>query len=122
MKLFSNSIFLAGLCVFSPGVLASNFADCILDKMPGVSNGAASAAVFQSCGQEYQDRYEGVVRGSGKGLFGFKDGNACVVKLAKETVFQPAATAIAVACRCLYDDPQFRGQTCANFFLQSNNR
>lgn len=122
MKSFSNSIVLAGLCFLSPGALAGNFAECILDNMPGASNGATSAAIFQSCGHEYQDRYSGVVRGSGKGLFGYKDGNACIVKLAKETVFQPAASAIAVACRCLYDDPQFRGQTCADFFQQLNNR
>ena len=62
------------------------------------------------------------LRTRGLGAAGERQREACIVKLAKETVFQPAASAIAVACRCLYDDPQFRGQTCADFFQQLNNR
>jgi len=122
MKSFSNGIVLAGLCFLSPGALAGNFAECILDDMPGASNGAASGAVFRSCSQAYPEKYYGVIKGSGKGMFGFKDGNACTIKKGKATTFQPAASAIAVACGCLYDTPQVEGQTCANFFEQLNLR
>jgi hypothetical protein len=112
------------LCVLfiSPIAWAGNFAECILSKMPGSANAATSGAVYQTCSQDFPDRYAGVIRGSGKGLFGYKDGNACIIKKGKETSFQPAASSIAVACRCLYDDPQFRGQTCSDFFQQLNSR
>ena len=97
---------------------AANFATCILDKMPGTQNGAVHAAVFQTCGQEHPSRYSGVEKGSGRGLFGFSDGNACTLKKAASTSFQPSAGAIAIACRCLYDQQQANGQMCANFFDQ----
>lgn len=99
-------------------VHAANFATCLLDKLPGTQNGAVHAAVFQTCGQEYPSRYSGVEKGSGRGIFGFSDGNACTLKKAASTSFQPSAGAIAVACRCLYDKQQANGQMCANFFDQ----
>lgn len=112
----------AVLLLASCSAVAGNFAECILDDMPGASNGVATGAVFRSCSQSFPGQYHGVVKGSGKGLFGFKNGNECTIKKAKATTFQPAASAISVACGCLYDLPQFDGQTCANFFEQLNNR
>lgn len=108
----------AALTFFSTSTFAANFATCILDKMPGTQNGAVHAAVFQTCGQEHPSRYSGVEKGSGRGIFGFSDGNACTLKKAASTSFQPSAGAIAVACRCLYDKQQANGQMCANFFDQ----
>jgi len=86
---------------------AGNFAECILDKMPGSSNFATNTAVFLACGQEYPNRYLEIRRGSGRGLLGFKDGNACTIKKAAGTTFPASAGAIAVACRCLYDEPPY---------------
>lgn len=97
---------------------AANYATCILDKMPGTQNGAAHAAVIQTCIQEHPAGYSGVAKGSGRGLFGYADGNACTIKKAASTSFQPAAVAISSACRCLYDKAQSDGQMCANFFDQ----
>ncbi|WP_127806795.1 hypothetical protein [Hydrogenophaga sp. NH-16] len=99
-------------------VQAGNFASCILEKMPGSSNAATNAAVFQSCSAENPSLYRGVKMGSGRGLFGYKDGNACIIKLAASTQFQPAAASIAAACRCLYNKPPFDGATCADAFGQ----
>lgn len=93
--------------------LAGNFAECIISKMPGTSNAAATRAVVQSCGNDHPLRYSGVLRGEGRGIFGYKSGNACMIKEGKSTTFPMAAGAIALACRCLYDEPEFRGQTCA---------
>lgn len=95
---------------------AANFATCLLDKLPGTQNGAVHAAVFQTCGQEHPSLYSGVEKGSGRGIFGFSDGNACTLKKAASTSFQPSAGAIAVACRCLYDKPVIEGASCSSDF------
>jgi hypothetical protein len=108
----------AALALASAPTWAGDFATCILDNMPGASNGATNAAVLQSCSREHPGRYSTIKKGSGRGLFGFDDGNACVIKKAKDTSYQPAAIAISSACRCLYDKAQSDGEMCANFFDQ----
>lgn len=109
---------IAALTLATTPAWAGNFATCVLDKMPGVQNAATSMAVMQTCRSEHPSWYSGVEKGSGRGIFGFSDGNACIIKKAASTPFQPAATAIAIACRCLYDKASQDGQMCANFFDQ----
>lgn len=104
------------LVVLSVPSWAGDFATCVLDKMPGSSNGATHAAVIQACGGEHPGRFFNIKKGSGRGLFGFKDGNACTIDKAKQTSFQPSAGVIAVACRCLYDKASMENDTCANPF------
>jgi hypothetical protein len=91
---------------------AGNYAECILDKMPGTSNAPAAFAVSKSCTTEYAGQYGTVERGSGLGLFGFKDPEACIIKRSRDTAQPNAAFMIAAACRCLYGKPEFKGQTC----------
>ena len=117
MRLFPALLLLAAAPAF-----AGNFATCILDKMPGTQNGATHAAVVQSCGQEHPARYSGVIKGDGRGLFGFSDGNACIIKKAPSTSYQPAAGAIAFACRCLYEKPVIEGANCSSDFDPSTAR
>lgn len=105
-----------GLALLASGVSAADFATCILEKMPGSSNGATNSAVFQTCISEHPGGYVNVKQGAGRGLFGFKDGNACTIDIAKQTSFQPSAGAIAIACRCLYNKAFLPDQTCANPF------
>jgi len=93
--------------------MAENFADCILDKMPGTSNGPAAFAVFKSCTTDHPEKYAAIEKGSGTGWFGFKDQEACIIKKSRDTVQQNAALMIAAACRCLYGGPEFPGQMCA---------
>lgn len=112
----------AALALAASPAYAANYATCILDKMPGTQNGAAHAAVIQTCIQEHPAGYSGVAKGSGRGLFGFKNGNACTIDKAKQTSFQPAATMIAVACRCLYDEPYIEGASCSSDFDPSTAR
>jgi hypothetical protein len=90
----------------------ANFAECIIEKMPGVANPAARSAIMRSCYQKYPAGLLEIERGSGRGMFGFKDQDACIIKKAKDTPFQPAASAIAYACACLYKKPQFEGEMC----------
>ncbi len=111
------AIFSITLLACSP-TWAANYATCVLDKMSGAANWATHAAVLQTCSQEHPARFSGVKKGSGRGLFGFDDGNACTIKKAAATSHQPAAAMIANSCRCLYDKPEAPGQLCANFFDQ----
>lgn len=84
---------------------AGNYAECLLEKMPDVKSDAMRYAVMRTCATEFSGRLSSVERGAGRGLFGFKSGDACVLKKAANIGYQPAASAIAVACRCLYDEP-----------------
>lgn len=95
---------------------AGNYAECILDKMPGTANAPAALAVSRSCTNEYLGQYGTVERGSGLGLFGFKDPEACIIKKARATAQPNAAFMIAAACRCLYGEPEFKEQMCGNPF------
>lgn len=93
------------LLLFSAPAMASNFATCILDKMPGSSNQAMHAAVVQLCLADHAAGFAGVIQGSGRGWLGFSSGNACTLKKAAGTPFGMSAGVIATACRCLYDEP-----------------
>jgi hypothetical protein len=92
---------------------AGNFAECILDNMPGVANGQAAAAVARSCTREYPRQYSGVYKGVGLDWFGFKDSEACIIKKSRDTVQPYAAGMIAAACRCMYEPPAFDKQLCS---------
>lgn len=94
------------------GLARADFADCVLDKMPGTSNAAAAAAVYRTCSNDFPRRYSGIYKGVNRGFFAFKDAEACIIKKARDTAQPSAAFMIAAACRCLYDPPEFNGQTC----------
>ena len=108
LKLALLSILLA-----AAPAMAGNFATCLLDKMPGSVNGATHAAIYRTCANEFPEKFTSIARGSGRGLFGFKDENACIIKKAKDTTFQYSAGAISIACHCLYKKPDFDGEICA---------
>jgi hypothetical protein len=104
--------FAVGLLIFSLHVSAGDFATCILEKMPGTANGATQGAIYGTCRSEYPGGYFNVKRGSGRGIFGFKNQDSCVIKKAKDTPLQTAAGAISFACHCLYKEPTFEGEMC----------
>jgi hypothetical protein len=83
---------------------AGNYAECILDKMPGVANDTAATAVYQMCKAEYPGAIQSVPQGSGRGMFSFKSGAECTAKKAGDTRSNQAAHMIGVACRKLYDE------------------
>lgn len=89
----------------APAATAGNYATCLLDKLPGTTNYATHVAIIQTCTREYPAQLLDVGQGSGRGLFGFADGNACTIKKAKDTPLQASAGMIAVVCRRLYDEP-----------------
>lgn len=99
--------------LLSSVAFAGNYADCILDKMPGSENEAITTAVVSTCFQENPGTFYEIEKGSGRGLFGYKDANACVLKKARDTRHPRAAGLISASCRCLYDEATFKAETCA---------
>lgn len=89
---------------------AANFATCILDKAPGVANDTAANAVHQLCMSEHPGGIPAVPQGSGRGFFGFSSGAECTAKKAGETRSNRAAQLVGVACRRLYDSPNYFDQ------------
>lgn len=92
----------------------SNFAECILDKMPGAANDAVVMSVHRICSQEHAGGYFAIERGSGRGWFGFDNPEACIIKKAADTRLPRAAMSISVACRCLYGVKWEEFDTCAD--------
>ena len=90
----------------------ANFAECILEKMPGSVNDAVTNAAHNACATDYPAIFFDIERGSGRGFFGHSDANACVLKSAKNTPSNRASYQIAAACRCLYTPPSFDGEMC----------
>ncbi|RZS35813.1 hypothetical protein EV687_0892 [Corticibacter populi] len=72
--------------------------------MPGTTNAQGFGAGLRLCQQAHPDGYFVIERGSGKGLFGPKSGDACTVAKSRGTTWAPAAAAINQACQCLYSD------------------
>lgn len=93
------------ILTLSSSAWAGNFAECILDKMPGTANDVAASAVWQVCRSAYPGGIESVKQGDGRGFFGYSNGNECLAKKASDTQSQRAALMIGSACRRLYDEP-----------------
>lgn len=98
-------ICLSAFVFFSSPAMAGNFATCILDRMPGSQNDAATRAIMEVCRQKYPKGYEDVLQGSGIGWFGYESGAECAAKKAAKTSNTLAGRAIYIACNCLYDQP-----------------
>lgn len=92
---------------------ASNYADCILDSMPGISNVSAMLVVRDTCERSHPSRFANITRGSGRGIFGYNSAEACIVKKSASTPHNGAAQNIAAACWCLYGKPSYAGEMCA---------
>lgn len=101
------------LCLLTAGpAIADNYADCVLDKMPGSQNDMTTNAIVRSCLESHPLGYREVKKGSGRGLFGFKSPDACILKKAKDTPNARGAQMISVGCHCLYGEAAFDGQLC----------
>lgn len=100
----------AALTLAAAPAWAGNFATCVLDKAPGVANDTAAHAVYQLCLSENPGGIGAVPQGSGRGFFGFSSGAECTAKKAGETRSNQAAHMVGVACRRLYDEPNFFDQ------------
>ena len=85
--------------------MADNFAECLLDKLPGVQNDATAYAAAQLCAAKYPERYESIAQGAGRGFFSYESGAECALAKGAETRSNSAAGQIRVACNRLYNEP-----------------
>ena len=91
----------------------SNFAECILENMPGVSNESARSAVHRQCKKQYPNKLKEIKQGSGLGFNStFKSRDECVIEKNRNTLNKNAAININLACYCLYEKPTFKNQLC----------
>tara|TARA_Y100001937_G_scaffold98999_1_gene135191 strand:- start:999 stop:1373 length:375 start_codon:yes stop_codon:yes gene_type:complete len=86
---------------------ASNYATCLLDKLPGVQNHGASVSAVRVCQSKYPGGLASVEQGAGRGLFASYDsGDECTYDKAKDTRYTGAVRVMAEACMRLYNKPQ----------------
>lgn len=83
---------------------ASNYAECILEAVPGVQNDPAAYAAHQVCLSKFPGGLQAVKQGSGRGLFAYDSGAECTLKEAGGTRSQRGAAMISASCRKLYDE------------------
>ncbi|UZZ08948.1 hypothetical protein NDO41_16255 [Ectopseudomonas mendocina] len=85
---------------------AGNYATCLLDKLPGVQNQAATSAAIRMCQTDHPGGMVKVPQGDSRGFFAsFRSGSECTLEKSKDTRFVPAAQLISSACHRLYDAP-----------------
>lgn len=99
---------------------AGNYATCLLDKLPGVQNQAATSAAVQMCLSDYPSAWNTVPQGDGRGLFAsYRSGSECTLDKSKDTRFAPAAQLISSACHRLYNKP---AQAAPQVFIDQNGQ
>lgn len=91
----------------STAASAADYATCLLDRLPGVQNDAAATAAYQLCMSKHPGGLAAVKQGAGRGFLGFDSGAECTLKKAADTRSNRAAHMIGVACRKLYDEPNY---------------
>lgn len=106
-------ITLLAVVLASPAQASDSYAHCILEKMPGVANDASMYAVVRACLAGHPNGYRASSRGAGKGWFSYGSPDECVLKKARATPNNQAGAMISIACHCLYREPDFPGQACA---------
>lgn len=90
-----------------------NFAECIIQNMPGASSDQVRGLVYSECRANHPDMYYEIERGSGRGIIGYSNDRECTIALAKDTPNQAAVVNIRQACSCLYSEPSVKDQRCA---------
>lgn len=90
----------------------SNYAECLLDNMPGIANAQAHAAAQQLCLRAHPDGFSAIQRGGGRGLFSRQTPEQCTLSKARDTQWPGSASMIRQACECLYVQPQTPLRMC----------
>lgn len=100
------------LLAATPVAYAGNFAECLLDKLPGVRGNQATTASLRICLAQHPGAWSSVEQGMGRGVFAdYDSGDECTLELAKETTDRQAGYLIAMSCRLLYDEHAHRFNT-----------
>lgn len=85
---------------FGPG----NWAECIIDRMPGVQSDPIAYSINQACIAKYGNALT-VALGSGRGFTGYDSGAECAAEKGREIRSTVGAGVLNAACHRLYDAP-----------------
>lgn len=91
----------------------SNYAECLLDNMPGIANEQSHWAGLNMCRSAHPQQFSNIEKGSGQGFFSKQSPEQCTLTKARDTRWQYSANMIRAACDCLYGDATRKGETCA---------
>lgn len=98
----------AAIIAVSPTAFADNFAECLLENMPGMQSAPVRFAAFNLCKDKYPGGFDSVPQGAGRGFFAkYDSGGECTLAEGRDTRDHYASNMIAVSCRKLYDEPKF---------------
>ncbi|WP_339731358.1 hypothetical protein [uncultured Pseudomonas sp.] len=109
LKTFTLLMCQAGIAIaalsLTANACADNFAECLLEKLPGVQSQPATNAALQICKKKYPANWASVEQGSGLGFFAAYDsGYECALDIGRDTQQRQAAFLITKACKLLYDE------------------
>lgn len=85
--------------------LAGNYAECILEAVPGIRHQQVLRSAVRACQDKHPEGFEGVRWGDGRGLFGkYKSTDECFAAEGRETSMNAAASLVFRACDRLYGE------------------
>lgn len=100
------------LSISATAATAGNLATCILDKAPSAKNDHVADLIAAECYKANPGGMAVIVKGSGRGFFGYKSVEECAMKKGQDTPSAKAGYIIHVACNCLYGEPASDKLTC----------
>ena len=106
---------LLGLLLLPFAALAgtgSNYAECLIENMPGVANEQAHWAGLNMCRSAHPQQFTNIEKGSGQGFFSKQTPEQCTLTKARDTRWQYSANMIRAACDCLYAAPETPARMC----------
>lgn len=89
-----------------------NYAECILENMPGTSNEQSRHLIHSQCRATHPDMYYNIEKGAAHGLFNTKTEEDCMIEYGKNTFERYAVFNIRQACNCLYGEAVIKNQRC----------
>lgn len=101
MKIAASALIL--FLVTVPVMAADNFAECIIDRMPGAQNDAVAGAIHRACLQEHPGGLDAVPQGSGRGWFSYESGNECIIKKGEKIASPRGGMILTGSCNKLYN-------------------
>ncbi|SDG85258.1 hypothetical protein SAMN05216588_101189 [Pseudomonas flavescens] len=117
-----KNLLIAIFLLSSPALTsAANYATCLLDKLPGVQNQAATTAAVVMCEADFPGGMAKVPQGDSRGVFAsYRSGSECTLEKSRDTRFVRAVQLISSACHRIYNEPHPKAEP--NFFDQFDEK
>lgn len=91
-----------------------NFAECVLEKIPGANSEIVRLSAYQQCRSTFDEMFYEIQKGSNTGIFSnYSDGQECLLDKSKGLMHKNSVINIKMACSCLYDKPKVEGEMCS---------